>query len=322
MRVLIIFIIFMTFLLAQERLINKGNNKMYSIQLGTFNTKDQALSFLMTLDEKIKKESFIYEVDDYITLRYKISKKVRFLRNSLIEIKKLGFKDSYIATSIISKLEKPINDIKQTIKTVTTKEEIQVIKKKINRFNYTKILNQAHNYKVNMNFFKSIEFYEKAYNLIKNNNSANNNLFYLYGKTNNWQKAKIRLLEFENKDVFLYSYSRGALEINNIKLESDIKPYLMYDNSGYTKLILGYHFEMNNNLKKASYYYKKAYKKNNIYLSFAYARFNEIIKNYKKAKFIYKYIYENIDTQSIILKDKAYKRYQELSKLKGGNKYD
>ena len=332
MKVFIIFIIFITYLISQETLSSESidiqietnsniKTHMYSIQLGTFYTVKQAHAFSMFLNDLIRKDIFIYPVDEYITLRYKVENKVRFLKKHLQTIKELGFKDAYIVISKVDKLDKP-NKIKKDVFKIETKlinkKTQQKNQKKINRYLYTRILQQAHKYKKNGQLYKSIKRYEQAFEYVKNNISANKNLYYLYGKTNNWKRAEIIFLDMENKDNVLYSYARGALETNSQSLKTDINSYLSYDTSGYTNLILGYYFEKKNDLEKASYYYRKAYNRNNMYVAFAYARFNEIIQKYEKAKSIYKLIYNNTDTQSKSLRIKAYQRYQELSQLGSG----
>ena len=56
--------------------------------------------------------------------------------------------------------------------------------------------------------------YEKAFRHKQDNDAINNNLFYLYGKTNNWPKASEKLCLLKKLDKVLYSYAIGALEIN------------------------------------------------------------------------------------------------------------
>ena len=294
----------------------------YSIQLASFrkNNLNGAKVFLKRLPTTIKKDSVIYPVGNYYTIRYMISDSRNSLKKNLGMIKNSGFKDSLIIKTLVKKFQKQQN---YTYSNTNIPRAIESSKKPfkmvmLDTFTYSKILINADKLKNDNKLQESIELYEKAFGHKQTNQSVNNNLYYLYGKTNNWPRANELINLVDKKDKVLYAYAIGAIEINNPRLEAELLPVLKYDISGYAKLALGVYFENNKVSKKAHDYYTSAYDTNryDLYLAFAYARSSELNNDNDNAKFIYKMISENRENKLQDLKQQAYSRYRQLEELK------
>lgn len=321
-------------LLAQQKLQNTfvNNSKYsYSLQLYSFHKTDEngIINAYSSLPEDIKKHTAIYPTGEYITLRY-LNKPSKKDFNSIFKKVKFIFDDAYIATVTTDKFKEYLN---QTKKRFENKEKIKnedlrgyskiCVQKQsfefqnLSTYEYTKVLVDAHEMKETNQIIESIKLYEKAFAHKQDNYSINNNLFYLYGKTNNWPKAVEKICLLRKKiDKVLYSYTLGALEINNPMLESELSLYLKDDKSGYLHLSLGVFQERNEDFEKAHGYYQKAYNLNryDMYLAYAFARSSEIQSDYKGAMFIYGLIAKNNDRKYQQLQQQAYNRYNQLKR--------
>lgn len=300
----------------------------YSIQLITLSKTNlkRTKKLFNNLPKYVQERSVIYPVGKFLTIRYFIKKSSAELKNDLKDIKNHGFKDAFIIKTSLDKF----NDIRSKMgldanNVSNTKHNIRDVKNsekqfemlKLSTFEYSKTLIDAHEMKNKNKLRASIKLYEKALGHDQTNLFVNNNLYYLYGRTNNWPRANQLINIIDNKDKVLYAYSIGAIEINNPNLERELLEVLKYDISGYTKLALGSFFENNKSYKKSHDYYKKAYDNNryDLYLAFAYARSCEINNDTKNAKFVYKMISNNTDDNLHNFKKQAYIRYNQLNRL-------
>lgn len=313
--------------------LKKQVKYLYTIQLSTFplaNVKSIQKQF-NNLPDNIKSEAFIYPVGKYLTIKYSATENKKEIQKKLAFAKESGIRDSFIIRIPEEKYKKLVtnsNNVQNNIQ----KEEVPTTDKdtplwciqqqsipmiKLDNYEYSRALTDAHKYKKQNFTLKSIETYEKLFAHDPANKAIVNNLFYLYGKTNNWPKAKEKFCLLKRKDMAAYSYAVGALEINNPMLEEELESQLQYDRSGYIHLALGVYFERNEQFKQSHKFYKRAYDLNryDLYLAFAYARSCEIESQYKKAIFIYNLISQSNNKKYENLIHQAYNRYKQLEKL-------
>ncbi|MCK5111238.1 MAG: hypothetical protein KAQ94_06925 [Arcobacteraceae bacterium] len=335
-----------SFTLEKENELNKGDRLVYTIQLATFpkNKKYIGIKFLNNLDENIRLKSVLYPIGDFFTLRYNPSTKRELLFDEVYKLRDMGHESAFIVQTSLNKFYKAqketisnlkFNDVKeekqsslkiyttvqeQTIKTVKISPKTKkntVIEKKLTKYEYTATLDAANKLTKNNQLIDSIEKYEILFKDRLTNKLVNKNLFYLYGKTNNWQKAKINIQNIKRKDKLLYAYGLGALENFNQNLENELKPELNEDLSGYVNLVLGVFKERQKEYKCAYAYYENAYMKNkfDIFIQFAYARAYELIGKNDFAQNIYLEISSIKSDNYANIKTQAYNRYLELKEL-------
>ncbi|WP_457569070.1 tetratricopeptide repeat protein [Desulfurobacterium sp.] len=80
----------------------------YSIQLGTFQTFKEAVSFLNKLPQSIKKEAFIYQTDKGLyTVRLGISESIKKLKDLSKKLPLLGIKNFFFVPTSIKKIKRP-----------------------------------------------------------------------------------------------------------------------------------------------------------------------------------------------------------------------
>jgi len=316
-----------------QETFSNNNTYSYSIQLYSFHKLDDKgiVKAYNELPQEMKSNIALYPSGEYITFKY-LNKREKndFQKDGIFKKIKYIFDDAYISTVVTDRYKEYLH---QTKKRFIQDKEIEnedlhgytkaCIQKQsfklenLSTHEYTKILVDAHELKSTNQVIESIKMYEKGFAHAQNNSVINNNLFYLYGKTNNWPKAveKVCLVEKTISKV-LYSYALGALEINNPMLENELSDYLKDDQLGYLHLALGVFFERNENFEKAHRYYKKSYDLNryDMYLAYAYARSSEIQSDYKNALFMYGIIARNNDTKYINLQKQSIQRYEQLQR--------
>ncbi|MEA3353533.1 MAG: hypothetical protein U9Q33_06940 [Campylobacterota bacterium] len=306
---------------------------LYTVQLVTFyqDQIEQIKDKFNTLPKTIKDESFIYPTGKYLTLKYSSARLAKELNSKLNLAIEAGFESAFISKMSKEKYNRITNQSIRYDKKVQKNEELSTDEGtplwciqqqsipmiKLDNYEYTRALTDAHKYKNQNRTLKSIETYEKLFAHDHTNSAIVNNIFYLYGKTNNWPKANEKLCLLKKKDKAIYSYAIGALEINNPMIEEELASSLQYDRSGYVHLALAVYFERNEEYKKSHQFYKSAYNRNryDLYLAFAYARSCEIESQYKKAVFIYQLISNSNDKRYKNLITQAYNRYNQLRKI-------
>lgn len=305
--------------------LNSSTKLSYTIQLLSvhkLSLKSLKVQYNL-LPKDIKENSVIYPIGQFIAIRYLSYDNISDLKPILKELRKGQFKDSIIVKANKKKFKRLLNKDTNTQPRNPNGYQLACVSKqsfefqKLDNFQYTKTLLDAHKFKNKNKILDSIKMYEKVFSHDQTDRSINNNLFYLYGKTNNWPKAMEKVCLIKKPGKVLYSYAIGALEINNPMIEDDLIGILKYDDTGYIHLALGVFMERNESYKKAHDYFKKAYDINryDLYLAYAYARSCEIENDYKKAAFIYKIIAQNGEDRFQNIKKNAYERYNQISKL-------
>ena len=322
---ILLLLFFILSLYADVKPVEQINKYTYAIQLIALssNREDMALKFLEELDKSIEEKTVIYEENGLITLRYYPSSDMKLLKGELQRIKKFGFKDAFIVKTLLYKLKESQKTLSYNpsnyslIHSRNSETENYSQRKKLSKQEYIETLNSANKLKENNNLHESIEKYEALFYSSKDNKIVKNNLFYLYGKTTNWHKAKLLLRNFKRKDKLLYAYGLGSLENYSMNLEKELKSELGEDLSGYVNLILGVLKEREAKLNDAYQYYEGAYIRNrsDLYISFAFARAYELIQKYDLAQNQYQQITLDKSKKYPKIKAQALKRYTELKEL-------
>lgn len=304
---------------------NNEDQLVYTIQLATF-PKDKkyiGVKYLNDLPSDIRSKSVLYPIGDYYALRYNPLKQRELLFDETYRLKDMGYTNAYIVQTSLTKFQ----EIQGVVVHKSSKSDLVSDSlenanesnktKELTNYKYREILYLADSLNKTNQLIESMEQYEILFKSNKSNNVVNKNLFYLYGKTNNWERAKSNIVDIKRKDKLLYAYGLGALENYNVNLENELKPELCDDISGYVNLVLGVFKERQKNYQDAYNYYENAKNINrfDMFIMFAYARAFELIKKYDLAQKIYLDIslvksdrYKNIKLQ-------AHNRYIELKEL-------
>jgi len=304
------------------------NNFIYTIQLQSFkreNTNETSLVLeSMKLLVEDQDDLYIYPLGRYDTIRYKKSFSKDKIYEYLNKLKQKDiFKDAIVKKVPKERLEKYLSrDKKNDTKDQEDSYQFACIKQqsfefeKLSSYQYTNLLNQADKYKRSSMIIQSIESYEKLFASDQKNNIVNNNLFFLYGLSNNWPKAKEKFCLLKDLEKLIYSYALGALQINNPNLNEELNEVINEDRSGYINLVMAVFYERKENFSEAFRYYKKAYDLNrsDSFLTFAYARVCEIQDRYDDAIFLYNLILQN--TQDENIKQQSLARIKNIQLIK------
>lgn len=313
------------------------HQKGYAIQLASIyvGAKNEYNSFLRYLKEPYRSNIFVAKIGSYYAIRYSFDKSYKKQKELLKSVIDDGFTKAFIVQTSYQRYIKQKEQIKKQVKKIKKDKndaytpddisgyEFACVDKQtfkfdpLNSYEFADTLNDANIFKKNNELEKSIKMYEKLFGHKQTNTTINNNLFYLYGITNNWPKASEKMCLIKDQSKVLYSYALGALEINNPMIEDDLINFLNADKTGYTHLALAVYFERNDDINKAYLYYQKAYNTNryDMYLAYAYARVCEIKEDYKKALFLYRNIANNKQKKYEQLKNYSTTRYQQLRSL-------
>ncbi len=290
----------------KKDILNIKNSYGYSIQIYTSKALPPALKFIKTTPLKIQKDSFIVKIGNYYVVRYLFKPSFIQVKKFLEDVKNIGFQDAFIVKMTKEKIIKSI--------------KLKKIKKNINKkpVDYATILSKADRYFEQGKYQKSLNEYLKLYNQNKKTDIMLINISYLMGRTKNIKNFQNLLKSEDEKEIPLYAFGIGSIEIDEDIIAKDILiKNLKYSQEGYLDLLLGYIYEKNGDILKALNFYKNAYLKNskNIYFIYAYARALDIQKKYQKAYKYYKKILEYADNKknnNIIIYTK--KRVEQLRK--------
>ncbi len=325
MKKILLLILFVALLFSSQNL-----SFFFTVQFASYLSKEEAKKLFDSLPKEIKKDSFVTKYGDYFVFRYANEQSREKATLHLNKIKNIGFSDAFVVESASWRVEKAINwqvetkkKIKKQIVKKAKKTLVQAKKslkhyKDIDPFVYNRLLYEADKKVAQKDYTGSIKGYEELLEYSEDKTFLLINLFYLYGKTKTWQKAKSYLEYAQNPRELLYAYGVGALESQDPNLLKELKPWLNGDFKGYLWLISAVFLEDNNKLQEAYLYYEEAYKRDRSdpFLIFAYARSCDIIQKYETAKQIYKQLAYNSEDIDKNLKDIAYRRLKELEMKK------
>jgi tetratricopeptide (TPR) repeat protein len=338
----------MTLILNGQNQITKNsekketlNKQVYTIQIGSYSEKKWAELMLSKFNKNFQKECGIYTIKNYDTLRCRaantkieLESDIQRLKNEhnlspivvLVNLKGIvGEIDSPIEVEVLKTIKKDIqpksNVVIHKVDTLTTSvyEEPKIAIKIMPEDNsgskevveVTEVQNTEVDSTTNLN--ELIKKYEVSLNE-NDNEMVRSNLFYLYGKTLNWERASKLLQNFQDVQSVLYAYGIGAIESNSQSLEIELHEWLEADEKGYLNLLLGVYKEKQKDNIGAFSYYEKAYKinQNDLYLMYSYARSLELINRLAEAKEMYRVIHASSMSGYEEIKNNAYNCFNAL----------
>jgi len=313
-------------ILAVTLFASQSQQYIFTIQLATYSIKDEAKIFYNSLPEKIKKKCHITRIKRYFVFRYDSNEKREELEDELVKIKNMGFSDAFIVKSPVWRVKKSFDwqtNSKRRIKkeiVKRVKRDVKRVKnilnnyKNIDSFSYNRLLYEADKMMQMKNYEGAIKGYEWLLEYSKDKTFILINLFYLYGKTKEWQKAKSYLDYVKNPRELLYAFGVGALESKDPNLLEELGGWLKGDYKGYLWLICAVFLEESERLIESHLYYEEAYKRDSSdpFLLFAYARSWDIMKNYENARKYYEMVLRSSEIDEN-LKDSVVKRLSRMN---------
>jgi hypothetical protein len=292
----------------------------YAIQIFSVKNNKNTNKILKKLPSKLKKDTHLYRVGEYIAIRYASAKNSKELEPYLEKFYEVGFKDAYIVKTTKWHMRTSILDINKTITEDTNQSlvkdienqnvkkqlDIKIKKNHVSKYIRTNIVKKADKAYKTGDESSAILYYEMLLNSGYSTKKIKNNLCYLYGKRGAWFEAKDLIEKEKFAFKFLYAYAYGAMQTNQDDFFKDLSEYIMLDKSGRLSLISGYYYEKKAKLDKANSFYKMAYDKNpsDVYNMFAYARSLDMMHNTNDALNLYKKI--------IIKINKNHKNYAKV----------
>ncbi len=155
-------------------------------------------------------------------------------------------------------------------------------------FEFNSFVSIAESYLKEKDIQNSIQWYEKAYRL-KKDEYVLNQLLNLYLQVNSWETLNSIISKLENEKI-IYSFLTQLVNNNQIQLaDKIISQKIKFDKNGYLFYLNGIILETKGNTEKAELSYRIAYQKNKAdpYLVYSYGRILEINKKYEDALNIY-----------------------------------
>jgi tetratricopeptide (TPR) repeat protein len=117
----------------------------------------------------------------------------------------------------------------------------------------------------------------------------------------------------------IYSYGLGSIHHEYFDLETKFNHFLQHRRAANLWLLIALSYEKNNQLKKATSSYKKAYKmRKNAYTTYAYARSLDLSKDHKHAIIVYQEFLQKYN-QDTTMVGAIKNRLQYLHSLKKGH---
>ncbi len=153
---------------------------------------------------------------------------------------------------------------------------------------FNSFVSMADNFYNEKDFENSIKWYQKAFQ-IKKDNYVLNRLLILNYQQKNWEDINALLPELKDEQT-IYSFLLNLINDNQITFAKEIlNKKINLDKNGYLFYLNGMIFENEGDLLQAENSYKKAFEKNSTdpYLSYSYGRILEINKKYSQALNIY-----------------------------------
>ncbi|MFA5234366.1 MAG: hypothetical protein WC390_08210 [Sulfurimonas sp.] len=261
--------------------VEQADKVVYTIQLFTQNSVEQAKKLLQKLPINLKSGTELYKFGESIKARYAPMEKYSDIQPFLQQFQQSGFRDAFIVKSSSLLMEESRLQAKSAVPEEIAKEEIaQEIKpqkeseKELSQSVKSEMLLKAQEAYRKGDENEAMIYYEMLVASGEASQKVVNNLCYLYGKRGAWMQAKSLIEKQEYHGKLLYAYAYGAVMNNKESYYEDLLPYISLDSSGRLLLLTGYYFEKREDSKKAASFYKMAYEKNKSddYHKFAYAR--------------------------------------------------
>jgi len=277
--------------------ISFGHKKrVYCIQLFSLNSSHSEKKIMNKMPLDLKDEIHLHRVKKQIVGCYSQSSKYTDIKKKLKRAKRAGFKKAYIITT--TRWYMPTKSEK------TEQQPAKAAKKVISKYVISQIISKANRAYKNGDEMQAMMYYEMLLSAGVKSEKIKNNLCFLYGKNGAWIQAKDVIDKQRYQSKLVYAYANGAVRTLQPNFYENLKEYIMLDRSGHLALLAGYYFEQKNQMQKALAFYKRAYEKNknDIYNSYAYARYLDIIGKKQEALALYKKLYTQTKEGSGIYK--------------------
>lgn len=266
--------------------VEQADKVVYTIQLFTQNSVEQAQKLLQKLPSNLKSGTELYRFGESIKARYAPMEKYSDMQPFLQQFQQSGFRDAFIVKSSSLLMEESRLQAKSTVSEEIAQEEIakeeisqeskpqKESEKELSQPVKSEMLLKAQEAYKKGNESEAMIYYEMLVASGEASQKVINNLCYLYGKRGAWMQAKSLIEKQEYHGKLLYAYAYGAVMNNKESYYEDLLSYISLDSSGRLLLLTGYYFEKREDSKKAVSFYKMAYEKNKSddYHKFAYAR--------------------------------------------------
>ncbi len=179
---------------------------------------------------------------------------------------------------------------------------------------FNSFVSMADNFYNKNDFENSIKWYQKAYQIKKDEYVLNRLLILNYHQNNS--KAVDSLISEIKDEQVVYSFLLNLINDDQIQLAKEIlNKKINLDKNGYLLYLNGMILENQGDTKEAEKFYKFAYKKNNAdpYLAYSYGRILEINKKFNQALNVY------IQTQNLNLNNELKNIVKERISILRGN---
>jgi len=275
--------------------ISFGHKKrVYCVQLFSINNSHSEKKIMNKMPLNLKDEIHFHRVKKQIIGCYSQSSKYADIKKKLKRAKRAGFKKAYIITTTRWYMPTKSKETKL----------VQPAKKIVSKYLVSQMISKANRAYKNGDAMQAMMYYEMLLSAGAKSEKIKNNLCYLYGKNGAWIQAKDIINKQRYQSKLLYAYANGAARTLQPNFYKNLKEYIVLDKSGHLALLAGYYFEQKHQMQKALTFYKRAYEKNknDIYNSYAYARYLDIIGKQQEAITLYKKLYVQTKEGSNIYK--------------------
>ena len=302
---LIVGILFFTSILTASNSVVFGHKKrIYTIQILSLIGDVSPQKYLKNVPKSLRLDIHFFRKSNskYTAVYYSKAQYTKSLQKVLKKIQKLGYKDAFILSVPLTRFQK---------------ETIKKRGEQISKYTISKLITKANEAYKKADESRATMYYEMLLSAGLKSSNIKNNLCYLYGKQGAWEEAKNIIDNDRYPARLIYAYANGAVTTSQKSFYNDLRDYILLDRSGHLDLLAGYYFEEKNNLKKAFEFYKKAYEKNrnDIYNTYAYARFLDISRKKKEASELYENLYERTSEDNAVHKAVKIRLHQQGSFL-------
>jgi len=285
---------------ASQNLSFGDSKRVYTVQLFCVQDTHSDKSIMRKISYKLRNKLHLHRVKNQIVACYSQASTYKKIRKELQKVKKLGYKKAYIITTTRWYMPQK--------KVIHTKPS----KKIISKYVISQMIVKANKAYKNGDDMQAMMYYEMLLSAGAKSEKIKNNLCYLYGRNGAWLEAKAVIDRQRYQAKLVYAYANGAVRTAQKNFYDNLKEYIMLDRSGHLALLAGYYFEQKEQKQKALRFYKRAYEKNknDIYNSYAYARYLDIIGVKQEALALYRKIYPRTKEGSDIYKAIKFRLYR------------
>lgn len=281
---------------ASESLSFGGSKRVYTVQLFCLSHPGSHKSIIKKIHYKLRDKIHLHKVKKQLVVCYSQASTYKKILKALQKVKKAGYKEAFIITT--TRWYMPTKSKK------TKQRPVKAAKKVISKYVISQLISKANRAYKNGDEMQAMMYFEMLLSAGVKSEKIKNNLCFLYGKNGAWVQAKDVIDKQRYQSKLVYAYANGAVRTLQPNFYENLKEYIMLDRSGHLALLAGYYFEQKHQMQKALAFYKRAYEKNknDIYNSYAYARYLDIIGKKQEAIALYKKLYTRTKEGSDIYK--------------------